>query len=249
MEEIVYLNGALVQRSQARVSVYDLGFLYGYGLFETMRAYNGKIFLLERHLKRLLQGAEVIGLNSRLLKVDLGKACNDTVKANGLKNARIRLTVFRGEMDPFPGSDVNVVPTVLVTAKSYSPPASEVYQRGFQMRISSYRRDSKSPLRSRLTRSRAKENSASGLRTWLSTLGARSCQLGRGKRSGNDTMEPRGEASRYFSPRRRVPSKPFPWCAVGRSLKLDPAANCESAFCRFATAHQKLERPRHTLRE
>ena len=53
MEEIVYLNGSLIPRSQARVSVFDHGFLYGYGLFETMRAYHGTIFLLERHLKRL----------------------------------------------------------------------------------------------------------------------------------------------------------------------------------------------------
>ncbi|MBA7687898.1 hypothetical protein ES703_96372 [subsurface metagenome] len=51
MKELVYLNGALIPRSKARVSAFDYGFLYGYGLFETMRAYNGTIFLLERHLR------------------------------------------------------------------------------------------------------------------------------------------------------------------------------------------------------
>ena len=66
MEEIVYLNGSLLPRSQAKVSVFDHGFLYGYGLFETMRAYHGKIFLLDRHLRRLMSSAEVIGLASRL---------------------------------------------------------------------------------------------------------------------------------------------------------------------------------------
>ena len=49
MEEVIYLNGSLVPRSEAKVSVFDHGFLYGYGLFETMRAYNGRIFLLEQY--------------------------------------------------------------------------------------------------------------------------------------------------------------------------------------------------------
>ena len=74
MEEIVYLNGSLVPRSQARISVYDQGFLYGYALFETMRAYRGVIFLLERHLKRLRESAETIGLGSHLADVDLAEA-------------------------------------------------------------------------------------------------------------------------------------------------------------------------------
>ena len=103
MEEIVYLNGSLIPRSQAHVSVFDHGFLYGYGLFETMRAYHGKIFLLERHIKRLLGSAETIGLGSSLAGIDLGKACLDTLKANGLEEARLRLTVSRGEVDAFPG--------------------------------------------------------------------------------------------------------------------------------------------------
>ena len=64
MEEVVYLNGSLIPRSQARVSVFDHGFLYGYGLFETMRAYHGKIFLLERHIKRLTDSAEIVGTGS-----------------------------------------------------------------------------------------------------------------------------------------------------------------------------------------
>ena len=65
MAEIVYLNGSLMPRSRARISPFDHGFLYGYGLFETMRAYYGSIFLLERHITRLMNSAELIGLGSR----------------------------------------------------------------------------------------------------------------------------------------------------------------------------------------
>ena len=81
MEEMVYRNGFLVPRSQATVSVYDQGFLYGYGLFETMRAYNGEIFLLERHIRRLLDSAAKIGIARGLAGTELTQACNDTLFA------------------------------------------------------------------------------------------------------------------------------------------------------------------------
>jgi branched-chain amino acid aminotransferase len=140
VEEIVYLNGSLIPRSQARVSAFDHGFLYGYGLFETMRAYRGKIFLLERHLKRLLGSAEIIGLASSLAVIDLGRACLDTLRANNLEDARIRLTVSRGEADTFPGTSVGNKPTVLVTARSYTPLATETYTKGYKAGVSSLRR-------------------------------------------------------------------------------------------------------------
>ena len=140
MEEIVYLNGALIPRSEARISVFDHGFLYGYGLFETMRAYNSKIFLLERHLKRLLGSAEIIGLASNLSEIDLGRACLDTLRANGLEDARLRLTVSRGEVDPFPGTGISSTPTVLVTARGYTPLSAGTYNRGFKAGVSSLRR-------------------------------------------------------------------------------------------------------------
>ncbi|MFC1916040.1 aminotransferase class IV [Chloroflexota bacterium] len=148
MEEIVYLNGSLVPRSQARISVFDSGFLYGYGLFETMRAYRGIIFLLDRHLKRLLDSAEVIGLAKALSDVDLAKACVDTLRANNLQEARLRLTVSRGEADSFPGTGISASPTVLVSATGYSPVSARIYEKGFRVGVSSLRRYSQSPLSS-----------------------------------------------------------------------------------------------------
>ena len=75
MEEMIYLNGSIVPHGAARISVFDHGFLYGYGLFETMRAYNGNIFLLDRHLNRLRSSAGVTGLSNALTKIDLVSAC------------------------------------------------------------------------------------------------------------------------------------------------------------------------------
>jgi branched-chain amino acid aminotransferase len=140
MEEIVYLNGELVPRSEARVSVFDHGFLYGYGLFETMRAYHGKIFLLERHLKRLSDSAEAIGLGAGLAGIDLVKACLETLRANRLEDARLRLTVSHGEVDAFPWAGISGAPTVVVTARPYTPFPEEKYQQGFKIGVASVRR-------------------------------------------------------------------------------------------------------------
>jgi branched-chain amino acid aminotransferase group I len=140
MEEIVYLNGSLVPRSRAFISISDHGFLYGYGLFETMRTYNGQIFLLDRHIKRLTDSAEVIGLGQKLAGIDLDKACVDTLKANNLKDARVRLTVTNGELNALPWSDPGGKPTVVVTAQPYTPFSEEKYSEGFKVGIASVRR-------------------------------------------------------------------------------------------------------------
>ena len=140
MAEIVYLNGSLVPRSRASISVSDHGFLYGYGLFETMRAYNGQIFLLDRHIKRLTNSAEIIGLGKKLSGIDLGKACRDTLEANNLQDARVRLTVTNGELNALPWTDPSGAPTVVVTAQPYTPFSEEKYSDGFKVGLATVRR-------------------------------------------------------------------------------------------------------------
>jgi branched-chain amino acid aminotransferase len=144
MEQIVYLNGALVPRSQARISPFDLGFLYGYGLFETMRAYSGLIFRLGMHLERLKLAAASIGLP--LDAFDLGKACYDTLKANNLADGRIRLTVSIGEGEAIPDPPKHPRPTALVIAASYTPPSAKTYQKGYKAVVSLIHQNSQSPL-------------------------------------------------------------------------------------------------------
>ena len=146
MEELVYLNGSLIPRSKAKVSAFDHGFLYGYGLFETMRAYNGKVFLLGRHLKRLFESAELLGLDGALAGIDLERACFDVLKGNNLKDARMRLTVTRGDAGAFPGMRQDAAASVLITATAYTPLPAEAYEKGYKALISSFRRDSGSLL-------------------------------------------------------------------------------------------------------
>ena len=144
MAEIVYLNGSFVARAEALVSVDDHGFLYGYGLFETMRAYNGRIFLLERHIERLLEAAAELKMDTGLTAAGLKEACRATLTANGLKEARLRLTVSRGEAGPFPG--VGKKSTIVITASSYSPPPPPKYESGFRAALAVYPRLSQPPL-------------------------------------------------------------------------------------------------------
>ena len=140
MEETIYLNGSLVPHSKAKISVYDHAFLYGYGLYETMRAYNGKIFLLERHIKRMRDAAETIGLAEKLAGIDLAKACKDTLAANGLKDARLRVTISNGESEAAPWTDNRGAPNVVVTARPYTPFSADKYNEGFRVGITSERR-------------------------------------------------------------------------------------------------------------
>ncbi len=144
MSEIVYLNGALIPRSQAVISVMDYGFLYGFGLFETMRAYNGQVFRLGRHLRRLRLSAEILGLAEEI--PDLTDAVRETIQANGLSDARIRITVSSGEggMVPDPGTCRRL--TVLILAGLYKPYSEPVYEKGFEAITSSIHRNSQSPL-------------------------------------------------------------------------------------------------------
>ena len=149
--EIIYLNGRLIPRSKAKLSPFDHGFLYGYGLFETMRAYQGRIFRFDRHLARLRRSAQSLGLTHSILHVVEGKqfletACMTTLEANKLKDARLRLTISAGEGDMMPDPGTCSSPTVLVTAQNIVPLPQEKYESGFKAALSSLRRNSQSPL-------------------------------------------------------------------------------------------------------
>jgi branched-chain amino acid aminotransferase group I len=144
MSEIIYLNGSLIPRDQARISPLDYGFLYGFGLFETMRAYNGRIFRIESHLERLEYAVGVLALQINVS--DLKGAAQDTVAANQLQDARVRITVSAGEGEMVPDPATCIKPTVMIIAGPYKPYPEQVYNRGFTVSVSSIRRNSKSPV-------------------------------------------------------------------------------------------------------
>ena len=92
----VYIDGEFYPKSQAKISVYDHGFLYGDGVFEGIREYNGVVFKLKEHIDRLYRSAHAIMLQIPLTKEEMTKAVVETLRKNKMKDSYIRLIVSRG---------------------------------------------------------------------------------------------------------------------------------------------------------
>lgn len=129
----INLNGNLVPKEQAVVSVYDHGLLYGDGVFEGIRIYNGNVFLEEEHIDRLYESALAIRLQIPMAKPELSAEIQKTVAANGLTDGYIRLVVTRGAGSL--GLDINRTsnPQVIIIADSISLYPDELYENGLPL--------------------------------------------------------------------------------------------------------------------
>src|SRR2546428_4355661 len=96
MDLTVYVNGKFVPQSEAKVSVFDHGLLYGDGVFEGIRAYNGRVFKLKEHIDRLFYSAKAILLNIPLSHEEITQAVVATCRENQIRDGYIRLVVTRG---------------------------------------------------------------------------------------------------------------------------------------------------------
>jgi branched-chain amino acid aminotransferase len=144
MSEIFYLNGKLLPSEKAKISLLDYGFLFGFGLYETVRAYNSKVFRLDNHLARLRYSGARLGIfiHTALIR----DAVNDVIKANGFKQTRLRISVSIGEGTMSPNLDSCKQPTIAILTSDYKPPSREKYKNGYRVVLSSIRRNSLSPV-------------------------------------------------------------------------------------------------------
>ena len=142
MSLLIYLNGELVPEEEAKVSVFDHGLLYGDGVFEGIRAYNGRIFLLDEHLQRLYNSAKVIMLKIPLTMAEMKEAVLATVRANELHDAYIRLVVTRGAGDLGLDPRKCPKPTVFIIADCIALYPEEVYEKGLALITCATRRNS-----------------------------------------------------------------------------------------------------------
>jgi len=128
-----YIDGKLYPKEEAKVSVLDHGFLYGDGVFEGIRAYNGRVFRLEQHFDRLWQGARTLMLQIPLSRDELRKAVLWTLRENKLRDAYIRLVVTRGVGDL--GLDPRKCPrpSVIIITDTISLYPAELYERGMEV--------------------------------------------------------------------------------------------------------------------
>ncbi|MEZ4322379.1 MAG: aminotransferase class IV [Myxococcota bacterium] len=134
-EVLVWMNGALVPRARAVVSVLDAGFLMGDGVWEGLRVHHGRIAFLDAHLDRLFENARALDLDLGLDRAGIRRALQETLDANGMtEGVHIRLMFTRGvKTTPFQGTAVNRSgPTQVVLAEFKEPPA-EVYANGLNL--------------------------------------------------------------------------------------------------------------------
>jgi branched-chain amino acid aminotransferase len=129
----IWLNGKLVDETDAKVSVFDHGLLYGDGVFEGIRIYSGKIFELEAHIARLYESAKVIRLDIPVSKKELVKAIEETIAANGVIDGYIRLVVTRGVGDLGLNPLVCENSTVFIIADSIQLYPEELYEKGMKV--------------------------------------------------------------------------------------------------------------------
>ncbi|KAF6579544.1 branched-chain-amino-acid transaminase [Paenibacillus sp. EKM211P] len=140
-EQWIYLDGQHVTKENAKVSVYDHGFLYGDGIFEGIRIYNGNIFKCKEHLERLYDSAKSIQLNIPLSPDEMLEAMAETIRLNEMRNGYIRLVVSRGAgnlgLDPLRCAKASVI--IIVEQLAIYP--EEAYLTGLKTISVSQRRN------------------------------------------------------------------------------------------------------------
>ncbi|MDR1928557.1 MAG: branched-chain-amino-acid transaminase [Endomicrobium sp.] len=145
----IYINEKFVEKDDAKISVFDHGFLYGYGIFEGIRAYNNRIFRLKEHLDRLWSSAKVVNITIPISKKELERNIIKTLIVNKLSDSYIRLIVTRGcgDLGLDPRKCIGV-PSIIIITDTVSLYENELYEKGMKIITATTRRlrqDSLSP--------------------------------------------------------------------------------------------------------
>lgn len=146
----VYIDGEYYPKEEAKVSVFDHGLLYGDGIFEGIRAYNGRVFRLDEHLERLYMSARAILIDIPLSLEEMREAVLETLRRNNLRDSYIRLVVTRGKGDL--GLDPRKCPrpAIIIIADEIKLYPQEIYENGMKLIIASTRKNSPDALSPRI---------------------------------------------------------------------------------------------------
>ncbi len=136
MPEFVCLNGQILEREHAAIDPADGGFLHGVGLFETMRVINGRVFRLREHIDRMADSCQTLQLPAEISQDALAGLIAELLEANGLTDARVRLTVTAGHPRNDDSGDNEL--TVLISTQQFGPYPPEVYERGMETIVCPY---------------------------------------------------------------------------------------------------------------
>ena len=142
----VYLNGKILHRDEARISVFDHGFLYGDGIYETLRVYDGVVFMFDEHLCRLARSASLISLTLPLDPGSIKNATYETLIKNSLKEAYVRITISRGHGELGLDPDLCAHTTFAIFTLPIHPYPKAYYDSGIRIIIPKTRRNYKDAL-------------------------------------------------------------------------------------------------------
>lgn len=140
-ELLVYVDGSYYPKSQAKISVFDHGLLYGDGIFEGIRAYNGSVFKLKEHIDRLYRSAHMIMLEIPMAKEQMIQAVLETLRKNSLKDSYIRLIVTRGVGDLGLNPKKCAKPTTIIITDTITLHKVEAKEKGVTAMLSWVKRD------------------------------------------------------------------------------------------------------------
>ncbi len=140
-ELLVYIDGSYHPKSQAKISVFDHGLLYGDGIFEGIRAYNGSVFKLKEHVDRLYRSAHMIMLEIPMTKEHMTQAVLETLRKNNLKDSYIRLVITRGVGDLGLNPKKCAKPTTIIITDTITLHKVEAKEKGVTAMLSWVKRD------------------------------------------------------------------------------------------------------------
>ena len=138
MAPTVNVNGRVFDQEHAVISVFDHGFLYGEGVYETLRTYNGQPFLFERHMLRLRKSADMLALAVPLTDAEVDRRLGETMRAGGLggdREAYLRILVTRGVGELSYDPVACPTPSIVVIAKPHVGPSRDVFDRGVRVAL------------------------------------------------------------------------------------------------------------------
>jgi branched-chain amino acid aminotransferase len=142
----IFLNGKIILETEGHVSLKDRGFLYGDGIFETLRSYNGTPFKLTEHLERLRSSAGKLKIPLKYTIDELSNYIDGLIAINGIPDVYIRITLSRGIGNNGLAISEQPNPTLLIQSKPFTPYQEELYEKGMDLIISNARRSTSCPI-------------------------------------------------------------------------------------------------------
>ena len=133
MSQKIYMNGQLVDKEDAKVSVFDHCFLYGDGIFEGIRCYNGTVFRMKEHMDRLWDSAKTVHITMPITKEEMAQAIYDTLKANDMDNGYIRLVVTRGIGTLGLDAHLCGTPQIIIITNALQLYSADFYEKGIKI--------------------------------------------------------------------------------------------------------------------